>query len=388
MKNNQEARQAISTLIAFFLLLSFAVSAFAEGGNGDGTGGGKDKPLALETSSIANGAQNVSLKPEIVLNFNKNVVHFTVRDNNMKCFSMTDEGGGNVPVNVIMGDDQVDPSIKRIVTVTPKSSLEPGTVYLLKISKNLTSKSEVTLGKDLYISFTTQEPKTTVPAPSTTKTASTSASQTSAPKAIPDAGTAVTKSGGKKASGSSFSSEASQPATTAVPVTAGQIHQVTTTRAARTTTTRYYRHSESQPEYETDPVTASQIITEKTRETSSAVPVTNTREETATYSASSETSYSELKFTTDLSFIDYPDDETVSSEITGYSLSPFNDNPVDGPYYEKSENTESSEKQDSGSGQSNVKHYIPYIISGAIAIIAIPAVLVIIKRKKRKEVTK
>ena len=41
------------------------------GGNGDGTGGGKDQPLVLASSSISNGAENVSQNPQIVLTFSK-----------------------------------------------------------------------------------------------------------------------------------------------------------------------------------------------------------------------------------------------------------------------------------------------------------------------------
>ena len=163
MKHKFSDRRAAALIAALFALLFFTVQAFAEGGNGDGSGGGKDQPLTLVSSSVANGAQNVSLTPEIVLTFSKNVVHFTVRDGNMACFSMTDAQGNDVPIHVEMGDDQVDPSIKRIVTVSPQSALTPGTSYLLKISRGVTSKSGVSLGRDSYISFTTKGAETTKP---------------------------------------------------------------------------------------------------------------------------------------------------------------------------------------------------------------------------------
>ena len=143
--------------------------AFAEGGNGDGTGGGKDKPLVLDSSSIANGAKNVSQNPEIVLTFTKNVIHFTVRDNNKKCFELTDSSGSKVPIDVIMGDDQIDSSIKRIITIKPKSSLSPGETYLLKIGGGITSKSGVSIGRDTYISFTVEGTKETTTKPTTTR---------------------------------------------------------------------------------------------------------------------------------------------------------------------------------------------------------------------------
>ena len=154
MRGITNMKRFVTVLIVLLMLLTCAVTAFAGGGNGDGTGGGKNKPLALASSSVANGAQNVSQNPEIVLTFNKNVVNFTVRDNNKKCFSLTDENGKSIPIDVIMGDDQVDPDIKRIITIKPKSSLTPGTTYLLKIGGGITSKSGVSIGRDSYISFT------------------------------------------------------------------------------------------------------------------------------------------------------------------------------------------------------------------------------------------
>ena len=137
--NKSTVVRITSVIFAVLMLISLALNAFAEGGNGDGTGGGKDQPLTLVSSSIPNGSENVSTTPEIVLTFSKNVVNFTVRDNNAKCFSMTDSKGNSVPVDVIMGDDQVDPSIKRIITVKPKSPLTPGETYLLKIGGDITS---------------------------------------------------------------------------------------------------------------------------------------------------------------------------------------------------------------------------------------------------------
>ena len=173
--------KVLTLLTALMILLSGVTTAFAGTGNGDGTGGGKDKPLELASSSIANGADNVSQNPEIVLTFTKNVVHFTVRDNNQKCFSMTDSSGKAVPINVIMGDDQVDPSIKRIVTIKPQSSLTPGETYLLKIGGDITSKSGVSIGKDSYIAFTVAgEAPTTTTKPTTTKPTTTKPTTTAA----------------------------------------------------------------------------------------------------------------------------------------------------------------------------------------------------------------
>ena len=77
---------------------------------------------------------------------------------------MTDSKGNSVPVDIIMGDDQVNPTqeIKRTITVKPAVSLDPGETYLLKISGDVTAKSGAKIGKDNYISFTVAGATTTV----------------------------------------------------------------------------------------------------------------------------------------------------------------------------------------------------------------------------------
>ena len=130
-------------------------TAWAEGGNGDGSGGGSDKPLLLDYSSLPNGSTDVATDVSITLTFTKNAVNMAVRDNNSGCFSLTSADGASVPVSVIMGDDQVDPDIKRIITVEAYG-LSPATTYTLTISGALTSKSGVSLGDPVYLSFTTK----------------------------------------------------------------------------------------------------------------------------------------------------------------------------------------------------------------------------------------
>ena len=96
-------KRILSILLILLLITSLAVSAFAEGGNGDGSGGGKNVPLGLAESSVPDGSTNVPTDVTITLTFNKNVVNFTVKDNNMTCFSLADSRGTNVPVTVLMG---------------------------------------------------------------------------------------------------------------------------------------------------------------------------------------------------------------------------------------------------------------------------------------------
>lgn len=376
MRKKHETRRAIAALIAFFTLLTFACAAFAEGGNGDGTGGGKDKPLALETSSVINGAQNVGLSPEIVLNFNKNVVHFTVRENNMKCFTMTDGSGKSVPVEVIMGDDQVDPSIKRIVTVKPKSALEPGTVYMLKISKSLTSKSGVSLGKDTYISFTTEAKTTT-----TTTKASTTAAKPTPSSSKP----AVTVIQGTPVPAATASSAVTRASTSA---SVSQTIQLSTSRAARTSTTRPERTPGRNRETVTASTTAAKttaavkttaakttaaVKTTAAIKTTSAKTVSNRVTEAVTVSQTVTLPETIVTAAADTSAALTQDEYFSSEETTTETLSSSEEN---------SEGEAEETAADSAEESGNVRAYLPYIISGAIAIFAIPAIVIIIKKKK------
>ncbi len=145
----------IFIVTVLLMILLTTGTAWAEGGNGDGSGGGSDKPLLLDYSSLPNGSTDVATDVSITLTFTKNVVNMAVRDNNSGCFSLTSADGASIPVSVIMGDDQVDPDIKRIITVEAYG-LSPATTYTLTISGALTSKSGVSLGDPVYLSFTTK----------------------------------------------------------------------------------------------------------------------------------------------------------------------------------------------------------------------------------------
>lgn len=182
-------KRILSILLILLLIISLAVSAFAEGGNGDGSGGGKNVPLGLAESSVPDGSTNVPTDVTITLTFNKNVVNFTVKDNNMTCFSLADSRGTNVPVTVLMGDDQVDPDIKRIVNIQP-SSLSEGESYTLTISGRLTAKSGAVLGNDVILHFSTVAPAATptppvTAGPAVTVTASPSQTVSASPSASP-----------------------------------------------------------------------------------------------------------------------------------------------------------------------------------------------------------
>lgn len=181
--------------LLFILLLSYLVIgqiAFAEG---DGTGGGSSEPLSLVSSSISNGATGVSVKPSITLTFSKNIVNMSVSANNKNCFSLLNANGANVPIDIIFADDQIDREKRNDALIIPKANLAPGTNYTLVVSSALRSKSGVTMGSDIRISFTTegsqpqpnQSSSVTAPKPETsappTPSTSTSKSETSSANA-------------------------------------------------------------------------------------------------------------------------------------------------------------------------------------------------------------
>ncbi|MGR6837039.1 Ig-like domain-containing protein [Syntrophomonas erecta] len=145
-------------ILTFCLLLgeAYTMPVWA----GDGSGGGKNQPLALVTSVPAHGQSNVSLPVEIKLTFNKNVVYMTVRDNNQQCFALYSEDGQQVPADIIMADDQVEFEKRRDVIVKPRVGLQPGITYTVKVSPQLESKSGVNLGQQAVVSFTTAGVKT------------------------------------------------------------------------------------------------------------------------------------------------------------------------------------------------------------------------------------
>ncbi len=141
----------ILTFCSFFLLTP---AVFA--GDGDGSGGGKGVPLQLSSSQPASGQQGVSLRPDIKLTFNKNVVNMSVKSNNMGCFSLVSSDGAIIPIKVTMGDDQINPEIKNDVTLKPTGDLQPGQTYVVKISSALKAKSGAVMVGPVEIKFTTE----------------------------------------------------------------------------------------------------------------------------------------------------------------------------------------------------------------------------------------
>lgn len=187
MKRKSIFRPILSLLLVFLLTLSLCGSVLAAGGDGtgggsgngtgsgqtpavdtpadattdagtgDGTGGGKDEPLALVSSNPATTANDILVGSTFTLEFNKNIAYITVRDSNLKAFTLW-EGSTQVPVDVTMADDQLEPDLKNFVIIIPKEDLKAGTTYTLKVDNTLVAKSGAVLAAPLELAYTTTTP--------------------------------------------------------------------------------------------------------------------------------------------------------------------------------------------------------------------------------------
>jgi len=155
----------IFALTLLFMCGSMAMGSYAWADNGDGSGGGKNNPLVIESTIPANGATGVENLEYIIITFNKNVVYMTVRDHNMQCFSLW-LGDQRIPAEIIMADDQIEREKRHDVLIKPLQPLQPGATYRVEIAPEVQSKSGVNLGKKTSISFTM------APAPNTSSTSS------------------------------------------------------------------------------------------------------------------------------------------------------------------------------------------------------------------------
>jgi len=156
MVNKKSWRNTKLWSIAFLIILSCVMLVIpALAGEGDGSGGGSNIPLGLASSTPADGQTGVALQPEIKLTFNKNVINLAIRDANKNCIALVSVVGSNVPIEVIMADDQLYPEEKRNISVKPLQALQPGTAYTLKISPQLQAKNGTSLGHEVTVKFVT-----------------------------------------------------------------------------------------------------------------------------------------------------------------------------------------------------------------------------------------
>ncbi len=131
-------------IIALMVLLLMS-GVYAEG-----------KQLTLVTSSIEDGATEVSIDPVFELEFSNNVINMKIQKDNMNLIKLLNESGQEVPVEIIMADDQVSPELKRIVKVEPISLLEKGESYKLVVMAGFSSKNGSEIQEDVVISFDTE----------------------------------------------------------------------------------------------------------------------------------------------------------------------------------------------------------------------------------------
>jgi LPXTG-motif cell wall-anchored protein len=82
------------------------------------------------------------------------VAHLIVRDANLTAVTLWN-GDSQVPAEVSMADDQLEPDLRNFMTITPASALDEGTSYTIKIEPIITSKSGDVLEAPLELSFTT-----------------------------------------------------------------------------------------------------------------------------------------------------------------------------------------------------------------------------------------
>ncbi len=154
-------KKSINLLLVFLIIIStLCLSASAEGGDGTGGGDGHGVPT-LDNSSVPTGSTGVDTNVEITLTFAHNVANMSVKENNKTCFTLKDSDGNTGDFDVIIGDDQVDPTIKDIIKIQTQN-LKPLTIYTLTISGDLKAKNGTKLGTPVSITFTTKgEPTTT-----------------------------------------------------------------------------------------------------------------------------------------------------------------------------------------------------------------------------------
>lgn len=147
-------RWLLSVAIALLgvLILGVGMASAAEAG---GSGSGASSAFALVSSSIPDGAHDVLPDSQIQLKFSKNVTNITVKENNQSCFSMVDNLGNNIDLNVIMADDQLERYKRNDIVIAPVNPLSESRLYTLTISEKLTCKNGETLEEPQIITFST-----------------------------------------------------------------------------------------------------------------------------------------------------------------------------------------------------------------------------------------
>lgn len=100
-------------------------------------------------------SENVPLRPTIKMLFDKNIVNEDVWNNNQQCFTMQNNSGTNVPINISRILDTVNFEERNNVFISPLNDLLPGTTYKIMVSGNLTGKNGVKMGEEVVVTFGT-----------------------------------------------------------------------------------------------------------------------------------------------------------------------------------------------------------------------------------------
>jgi hypothetical protein len=111
--------------------------------------------MELELSSIQDGETDVPLNPRLTFRFSNNVIAADIRGPNAAQFTLSDAGGANIPINVIMADEQLERELRNYIHVEPVASLSPGTTFTLTIGAALEANNGNTLAGDITFTFTT-----------------------------------------------------------------------------------------------------------------------------------------------------------------------------------------------------------------------------------------
>lgn len=148
------------SVIIFLLFLPLNVYGKTGGGNGDGTGSSHNKPMVHYTITVG-GRADMAPDSDMIIAFTTNVVNLRVKDNNLACFKLYDNNDNPIEIDVIMGDDQVDRSIRHLVTIDPKDDLIPGENYYILVDKSLQSKNGEEMESEVKIDYSVGEGKGT-----------------------------------------------------------------------------------------------------------------------------------------------------------------------------------------------------------------------------------
>lgn len=164
-----DKRRILLTLLVYVLMAFFSPLVFAASSGADA--GRKELNFLAATYNGINleNAVGVPLTPEIMVEFDKDVINAAVWNNNKNGFKLQSERNEKVNINVTMVDDIADFNQKTKVFIELAQPLKSGTTYHLKVSPNLRAKNsnstlaDTTGGAGVTITFKTIGQ--TVPAP-------------------------------------------------------------------------------------------------------------------------------------------------------------------------------------------------------------------------------